>query len=96
MKKKIQKIQTLNSKAFSWCVKNDFQVYIVPTYELGRIGYKIAVRTKGITTEGKDYIIKDGVEVRSKETVGKQIFQTIAEVSDHYNYVIESLMKKYG
>lgn len=93
---KEKKSLTLSSEAFNWCVKNDFQVYIVPTYDRGRSEYRIAVRHRGITTEGKDYIYNNGVRIQSKETIGKEIFSNAKDASEHYNYVIEGLMKKYG
>lgn len=97
MKNKMkERVDFLNSKAFNWCVKNDFQVYIVPVNDRGRTEYKIAVRHKGITTEGRDYIYKDGIRIESKEVLGNKIFTSVNDAGLHFKFVIENLMKKYG
>ena len=64
MKKK-KETQSLNIDNFRWCVENDFQVYLVPMDSQGKGKYKIAVRRRGITTEGKDFIIKDEIRIDS-------------------------------
>jgi hypothetical protein len=87
----------LNSDDFRWCVENDFQVYLVPLTPEGEGAYKIAVRRKGITTEGKDFITDSlGREVRSKEKISDITFKNQSDARDHLNYVYKYLRTKYG
>ena len=65
-----QKEKTRHSN-FKWCIDNDFQVYLVPTI-MNR--YKVAVRRKGITTNGKDFIYIDDVRIESKVVLPSTTF----------------------
>jgi len=104
--KTIQPSQDLNFEAFSWCVKNDFQVYIqqivdkkstdkgdfyVPTGK-----FKIAVRRGGISSEGKDEIYLNGRKIKSKVTLSEMTFRSQADAERHLNHTYELLMRKYG
>ena len=95
MKKK-KETQSLNIDNFRWCVENDFQVYLVPMDSQGKGKYKIAVRRRGITTEGKDFIVKDGIRIDSKVTIGKEVYKNSAEAANNLNEVYEFLRRTYG
>ena len=95
MKKK-KVTQSLNIDNFRWCVENDFQVYLAPMDSQGNGKYKIAVRRRGITTEGKDFIIKNGIRIDSKVTLGKQVYKNSAEAANNLNEVYELLRRNYG
>lgn len=88
--------QSLNIDNFKWCVENDFQVYLVPMDSQGKGKYKIAVRRRGITTEGKDFIVKDGIRIDSKVTIGKEVYKNSAEATNNLNEVYEFLRRTYG
>lgn len=95
MKKK-KETQSLNIDNFRWCVENDFQVYLVPIDPQGKGKHKIAVRRRGITTEGKDFIVKDGIRIDSKVTIGKEVYKNPAEAANNLNEVYEFLRRTYG
>ena len=95
MKKK-KETQSLNIDNFKWCIENDFQVYLVPMDSQGKGKYKIAVRRRGITTEGKDFIIKDEIRIDSKVTIGKEVYKNSAEAANNLNEVYEFLRRTYG
>jgi len=95
MKKK-KETQSLNIDNFRWCVENDFQVYLVPMDSQGKGKHKIAVRRRGITTEGKDFIVKDGIRIDSKVTIGKEVYKNSAEATNNLNEVYEFLRRTYG
>ena len=95
MKKK-KETQSLNIDNFRWCVENDFQVYLAPMDSQGNGKYKIAVRRRGITTEGKDFIVKDGIRIDSKVTIGKKVYKNSAEATNNLNEVYEFLRRTYG
>ena len=78
---------------FNWCVKNDFQVYLDP---LPMKRYKIAVRRLGITTEGKDYIFKDGIKIISKVQLSSIEFKNATDASNYMPNVYKHLREKYG
>lgn len=84
---------SFNADDFNWCIENDFQVYLEPM-PLKR--YKIAVRRLGITTEGKDYIYKDGIKIVSKVQLSSLEFKNITEASKHMPNVYKHLREKYG
>ena len=92
MKKKIP-ILPFNSDDFNWCVKNNFQVY-------GKIDQdgqlRIAIRRGGITTEGKDYIIINGVKHVSVENIGQNVYKNMSELSAHLPAVYKQLREHYG
>ena len=90
------KPKSLNFDDFRWCVENDFQVYLAPMDSQGNGKYKIAVRRRGITTEGKDFIIKDEIRIDSKVTLGKQVYKNSAEAANNLNEVYEFLRRNYG
>lgn len=89
---------------FNWCVENDFQVTIQPvSYTPNRYGMydsskecQIHIRKGGITTEGKDYIYKDGVKFTSKVTVGNKIYKNSTEAAVACWDVYEKLRERYG
>lgn len=87
--------QVLNSDDFKWCVENDFQVYLVPLTRDGKGEFKIGVRRGGISSEGKDYLNKNGREYRSKETLSEKTFKNQREAHNHLNYVYKFLKQKY-
>lgn len=78
---------------FNWCVDNDFQVYLDP---LPNKRYRIAVRRKGITTEGKDYIYKNNLKITSKVMYSEIEFKNVSLASDYMPTVYKHLKKKYG
>lgn len=94
--------QGLNFKDFKWCVDNDFQVYVKPLYnvyngehvETGK--FKIAVRRRGITTEGYNSLKVNGRVVTSKETLSELTFDNQRKAFENLNYVYNYLRKKYG
>lgn len=88
--------QNLNIEAFNWCIENDFQVYLVPVDPNGKGKYKIAVRRRGITTEGKDYSYVNGVKIDSKLSEGDMVFKNSIEASNYLNNVYEHLRRTYG
>lgn len=100
-KKKIQS-QGLNFDNMSWCIKNDFQVYVVPLSQ--KIGsqwsvtgqWKIAVRRGGISSEGKDLLKKNGNTFKSNESLSEKVFKSQKEAEQHLNYVYNHLRSKYG
>jgi hypothetical protein len=86
---------------FSWCVENDFQVYVRPdSYDMsgkGQAPFRIYIRRKGITTEGKDSIITpEGIEIKSKVTDGKIEYKTMSEACNAMDQVYANLRKRYG
>lgn len=87
---KKEKIQYSN---FKWCIDNDFQVYLVPTRNNR---FKVAVRRKGITTGGKEFIYKNGVKIKSVETLSKKDYKNEYEASEYAHEVRAILKKQYG
>jgi len=89
---------------FNWCVENDFQVTIQPVEWIpdrygGYYGSKecqIHIRKGGITTEGKDFIYKDGVKYTSKVTVGSKIYKDSTEAAVACWDVYAKLRERYG
>ena len=98
--------QDLNFDAFSWCIQNDFQVYVKPIVDITELNgikqyqetgkYRIAVRRKGISTEGRDYFKLNGKTIKSKETLSEAVFNSQQDAFNHVNSVYEYLKKKYG
>ena len=94
--------QDLNFDDLKWCIDNDYQVYLVPltrkvnnfTYTTGE--FKVAVRRKGITTEGLDKKMVNGRYIKSKETLSELTFASQSEAEAHLNYVYKHLRTKYG
>ena len=93
VKKRKDPILPFDSEDFNWCVYNDFQVYSVKD---PNGWYKIAVRRNGITTDGLDSIVIDGVTIKSVETVGEMNFRTLSELSAYLPFFYKQLIKKYG
>jgi hypothetical protein len=91
MKKKM-KILPFNSDDFNWCVKRDFQVYGTLDAE-GKL--KVAIRRGGITTEGQDYIIIDGVKKVSVETLGDYVYKDMKELSLYLPAIYKQLRDQY-
>lgn len=81
---------------FKWCVDNDYQVYIKPLTNSGKGKCQIAVRKWGITTQGKDYIIKNNVKIISKETIGEKIYRTQTDAYKDIPNVYKYLKETYG
>lgn len=89
---------------FNWCVENDFQVTIRPVdcgYDnFGKYystkEHQIHIRKGGITTEGKDFIYKDGVKFNSKVTVGNKIYKDSTEAAVACWDVYAKLRERYG
>ena len=86
---------------FQWCIDNDFQIYTYPdnfdSEGVGKPPFRIHVRRKGITTEGKDSITTpDGVEVKSNVLIGPKEYKTMAEASKAMEEVYAMYRKKYG
>jgi hypothetical protein len=75
MKKKIP-ILPFSSDDFNWCVKNNFQVYGRPDHE-GKL--RIAIRRGGIITEGKDYIIINGVNMNELSLYLPAVYKQLRE-----------------
>ena len=98
--------QDLNFDAFKWCIQNDFQVYVKPVVNVSKINgisyyhktgsYNIAVRRKGISTNGKDYLESKGRTIRSKEVLSEVVFDSQDIAFNHINGVYEYLKEKYG
>ena len=90
------KPKSLNFDDLRWCIANDFQVYLVPMDSRGNGKYKIAVRRRGITTDGKDYADVDGVRVDSKVTLGDTVYRSSLEATNNLNNVYGYLRRTYG
>lgn len=89
---------------FNWCIENDFQVFAYPDKMIpdgygGKRGskeHRVYIRHRGITTEGKNSITKDGVEIRSKLTKGNIVYKTQAEAQEAVWEVCAKLRERYG
>lgn len=85
---------------FRWCIDNDFQVYIMPLWfspdGVGSSKCKIHIRRNGITTEGKDFIIKNGIEIHSKVTELHTEYKNMNDASEACWEVYAALRKRYG
>lgn len=90
--KKAEKIPSFNPDDFNWCIENDFQVYIEP---MPMKRYKIAVRRKGITTEGKDVKFVKDLEIRSTVTLTKMDFKNILDASRYMPIIYKYLRETY-
>ena len=90
--KKNLKILPFNSDDFNWCVKRDFQVYGTLDAE-GKL--KVAIRRGGITTEGKDYIIINGVKKMSTEMIGDYEYKNMNELSLYLPAIYKQLRNQY-
>jgi hypothetical protein len=88
--------KSLNFDDLSWCIDNDFQVYLVPMDSQGNGKYKIAVRRRGITTEGKDYAYVDGLRIDSKVTLGDRVYRNSLEATNYLNNVYGYLRRTHG
>lgn len=86
----------IDSTLFNWCVENDFQVYLHPLTDSGKGACKIAVRRRGITTEGKDYKYINDIKVSSSVSLSNKIYRTHADAYKDFNNVYKVLKKKYG
>lgn len=85
---------------FNWCVDNDFMVVIRPTsYDANGVGSKecrIVIVKGGITTEGKEFIYKDGTKFQTKTIEGKVLYKNEKEASDACYDVYAMLRERYG
>lgn len=82
-----------NFDDFKWCIENDFQVYP----KVNKYGkFHIAIRPGGISTQGRNSYMKNGVELTSKEKLGNLEFKTIHDLADYLPVVYKNLRKKYG
>lgn len=96
----------LNFDDFRWCIKNDFQVYLVPLKKCTSIAgnkhysstgeFKIGVRRRGISTDGLDKLYVNGRDVFSKETLSDETFDNHYDAMEYLNYVYKQLREKYG
>lgn len=96
----------LNFDDLRWCIKNDFQVYLVPLkkfiYISGQREYsstgefKIGVRRNGISTNGLDQADVNGRTVFSYETFSDKTFNDHYEAMEYLNYVYRQLRERYG
>lgn len=91
--KKDLPILPFSSEDFNWCVKNDFQVYATHDAE-GNL--KVAIRRGGITTEGKDYLIVNGLKKTSKEMIGEIIYKDMNQLSLYLPAIYQQIKKQYG
>jgi hypothetical protein len=91
--KKSLKILPFNSDDFNWCVKRDFQVYGTLDSE-GNL--KVAIRRGGITTEGKDYVIINGIKKVSVEMLGDYEYKDMRELSLYLPAIYKQLREQYG
>lgn len=92
MKKELP-ILPFSSKDFNWCVDNNFQVYARRDAE-GDL--RIAIRRGGIITEGKDFIIINGVKHVSVESLGKYTYKNMKELSMYLPAVYKQIKQQYG
>lgn len=90
---------------FNWCIENDFQVYAYPDKMIpdtrgglkGSKEYRVHIRRRGITTEGRDFIIdKNGVQVESVLEIGSKVYKTQADATDAVYVVCGKLRERYG
>lgn len=86
-------ILPFSSSDFNWCVEHDFQVY--PAYDAEGI-LRVAIRRGGITTEGKDYIILNGIKKLSIETLGQNEYKNMDELSLYLPAVYKQIKQQYG
>lgn len=91
--KKSLKILPFNSDDFNWCVKRDFQVYGTLDSE-GKL--KVAIRRGGITTEGKDYVIINGIKKVSVEMLGDYEYKDMRQLSLYLPAIYKQLREQYG
>jgi len=91
--KKDLPILPFSSEDFNWCVKNDFQVYATHDSE-GNL--KVAIRRGGITTDGKDYLIVNGLKKTSKEMIGEIIYKDMNQLSLYLPAIYQQIKKQYG
>lgn len=91
--KKDLPILPFSSEDFNWCVENDFQVYAAHDAE-GNL--KVAIRRGGITTEGKDYLIVNGLKKTSKEMIGEIIYKDMNQLSLYLPAIYQQIKKQYG
>jgi hypothetical protein len=81
-------------------VDNDFQVYILPDrFDPSGRSYKnfrVMVRRLGITTEGKNDIVKNNTHYKSVETKGTINHKTYVEASEAAQELYGKLRERYG
>lgn len=58
--------------------------------------YKVAVRRNGISSEGRDYLKKNGRVVKSKEVLSEKTYSKEADAFKDLDYVYNQLRRKYG
>jgi hypothetical protein len=86
---------------FSWCVDNDFQVYVEPEfmYTISRTvsrKFVVVVRRGGITTCGLDRKQVGNTIYESKALRGSIIYKTQREAEESLPALYEKLRKRYG
>jgi phosphotransferase system IIB component len=74
---------------------NDYQVCIINTGSGRTSRYKVSVRRKGITTEGKDYKIVGGVRVESYYNEIDIEFKTKEEANEYLYELRDQLERDY-
>jgi hypothetical protein len=74
---------------------NDYQVCIINIGSGRTSRYKISVRRKGITTEGKDYKIVGGVRIESYYYELDEIFKTYDDANEYLYELRDQLERDY-
>ena len=94
---KTTKRQSLNFDDFKWCIENDFQVYLVCLNHTGKGPHKVAVRRRGISSNGKDiHFTEDGTEITSEEKLSKDTFKNQKDATEYMNKLYGILRRNYG
>jgi hypothetical protein len=75
----------------SWCIQNDYQVYIKPID--GQ--FCIAIRRGGISSCGKDWHMEKGVEYTSSEVLGSMRYKTVEKATEKIPEVYKYLKERH-
>jgi len=78
-----------------WCLDNDFKIFVQP------LGFKnlkcnIVIQRGGITTEGQESKIVDGVLRKSKTLVLEKVYRTQDDAFKDIPRIEKQLKEKYG
>ena len=95
MKKRFSDEFIEEQEDFKWCIENDFKVFI-RTKGQGESKCRIVVQRGGITTEGKDAIVIDGVLFRTTFLESKTEYKTQKEAQEALPSVYKKLRERYG
>ena len=97
MKKKKKQIRTSDCqyKREKWFIENDYQVCIINVGSGRTSKYKVTIRRKGITTEGKDYKYVGGVRIDSHYWEVETLFKNYEEANEYCYELRDQLERDY-